>query len=260
MTVSEQFIPTDDEQESGGGGLFGLKFTPPIIGIIIAVLGIGASVGLFIYVLQPEWAKQEELKTKISTKEQEIATFQNSIARKQEAIANREQAKQQKAEVSTLFGDAKTMDTLLFDINKIVKQGKAKLNEFKPTNQETISMTLFPSSINKNLPSASPLENAFQGLPFSMELEGSFAQTQSILRNIERLEPLLTVSKLTSEIDQQTLNVEVDSQGKVIRLIDPTIKTTFNLLAIVPKSTEELAALKKAAEEKKKAEEKAKKP
>jgi type IV pilus assembly protein PilO len=82
-------------------------------------------------------------------------------------------------------------------------------------------------------------------------VEGTFAQIQSIVRNIERLEPLLVMGKFDSQVDEQTLELLVSPEGKVLRLSDPTLKTTFELLAIVPKSPEENAAKPAPAEQKK---------
>lgn len=255
MTVSEEFIPTEEEQE-GGGGILGIKLTPQIIGIAIAVLGIAASAALYFYLLQPALEQQAKLQTDIQTKQQEIEALKRGAAGKAEAQATLAREIQLRSEVSTLFGDAKTLDTLLFDINKIVKAGGAKLNLFnkKPNSQEKMAAALFPKVAN-NLPSTGPMGDRFQGMSIPMELEGSFAQTQSILRNIERLEPLILVDDkfmLALNEDRTEVNnlaVEVDAQGKVIRLTDPSLKTTVNLLVIVPKSPETFAAMQKAAAE-----------
>lgn len=241
MTVSEEWSPGEEEQE-GGGGLFGIKFTPTVIGVLIAVAGVAGAVALFMYVLQPEWAKQEELKGKISTKEAEIAQLKIGAAKIEEAKADLQREKQLKAEVEALFADQTKVDTLLLDINKVVKQGGARIQLFKPDN-EIITTTLFP----KDKPPSVPNLIQFKSLPLKLELEGTFAQTQSIIRNIERLEPLLVMGEFNSQIDEPTMRLVVDEQGKVRGLTEPMLKTTLNIAVIVPKSAEELAGATPAA-------------
>ncbi len=251
MTVSEAFIPGEGEQEGGGGGLFGIKPTPKLIGILVAVLGVAASVGLFIYLLQPEWTKQEELKGKIQTKKDEIAKLKSGIAQKEEAQRTLDREKQLQAEVNTLFGDSKTLDTLLLDINKWVKKDGAKLVGFNPADQDEIARALFVEDPKtKQKQGLGSLAN-FDVLSVSLDLVGTFAQTQSVLGKIERLEPLVMVGQFESVADLQAedtkIKVEVDPQGKVKRVTEPILRTKLNLAVIVPKSQEELAAARAAA-------------
>ncbi|MBD1938550.1 hypothetical protein [Microcoleus sp. FACHB-68] len=235
MTVSEEWGPGEEEQEAGGG-LFGIKFTPTIIGVLVAVAGVAAAVGLYMYVLTPEWTKQEELKGKISTKESEIAQLKVGAAKIEEAKVELQREKQLKAEVEALFGDQTKLDTLLLDINKIVKQGGARIQLFKPDN-EIISNTLYPDGKGPSLPNLAQ----FKAVPLRLELEGTFAQTQSIIRNIERLEPLLVMGEFSAKIDEQTMRLVVDEQGKVRGLTEPALDTTLKMTVIVPKSAEEIA-------------------
>lgn len=254
MTVSEEFIPDVGEEGGSSGGVFGLQITPKVIGILIAILGLGASVGLFIYLLQPEWAKQEEVKGKIQTKKDEIAKLKLGIAQKQEAERELERQKRLQAEVNVLFGNEKTTDTLLLDINRLVRKEGAIITVFNPTEQDEITQALFvevdPKTKEKK--GIGSLEK-FNGLSFSMNLEGTFAQIQNILSQIDRLEPLIMVGKFESvvnnEMEDKKIRIEVDPQGRLKRVTEPILKTQLNLTVIVPKSQEELAAAAAAAAE-----------
>lgn len=249
MTVSEEFIPGAGEQEGGGGGLFGIKLTPKLIGILVAVAGVAASVGLFMYLLQPEWTKKEELDGKIKTKKEEIATLQRGIAQKEEAQRALDREKQLQAEVNTLFGDAKTLDTLLLDINKWVKKDGAKLVGFNPE-QDEITRALFIEDPKTKQKQGMGSLASFDALSVSLDLEGTFSQIQSVLGKIERLEPLVMVGKFESAVTQEEdkkIKVEVDPEGKVKRVTEPILKTKLNLAVIVQKSQEDLAAAKAAA-------------
>lgn len=248
MTVSEQYYGAESgEQEDSKGGLFGIQLTPPLLGGLAALAGVAAAVAMFMYLLQPAWEAQGKLNDEIKAKDQQIASLKIGQSKKQEAEANREREKQLKTQVEALLGEEKTLDTLLLDINKIVKESGAQLKNYKPADS-SLSQALFTKD---GKPAAAGNLQGFQSLSVSLEVEGTFAQIQSIVRNIERLEPLLVMGKFDSQVDEQTLELLVSPEGKVLRLSDPTLKTTFDLLAIVPKSPEETAAKPAPAEQKK---------
>lgn len=253
MTVSEEFIPDVGEEGGSSGGVFGLQITPKVIGILIAILGLGASVGLFIYLLQPEWAKQEEVKGKIQTKKDEIAKLKLGIAQKQEAEKELERQKRLQAEVNVLFGNEKTTDTLLLDINKFVRQEGARITGFNPTEQDEITQALFVEDPKTKQKKGIGSLEKFNGLSFTMNLEGTFAQIQNVLSKIDRLEPLIMVGKFESvvnnEREDKKIRIEIDPQGRLKRVTEPILKTQLNLIVIVPKSQEELAAAAAAAAE-----------
>jgi len=69
-----------------------------------------------------------------------------------------------------------------------------------------------------------------------VEFDAPAEQTQSILRNIERLQPLLIVRDYQSSLAQAA----ADSKGKAARRL-ATITTSFQLQALIPVSPEEAA-------------------
>jgi type IV pilus assembly protein PilO len=248
MTVSEEYLSAEGgEQEASKGGLFGIKPTPTLMGVLAAVAGVAAAVAMFMYLLQPAWEAQGKLNDEIKVKEGEIARLKINQSKKREAEDNRDKQKQLKTQVEALLGEEKTLDTLLLDINKRVNESGAKLKNFKPADS-TLSQALFTKD---GKPATAGSLEGFKSLSVSLELEGTFAQTQSMVRNIERLEPLLVMGKFDSQVDEQTLELLVSPEGRVLRLSDPTLKTTFELLAIVPKSPESSAAKPAPAEQKK---------
>ncbi|MBW4495029.1 MAG: hypothetical protein KME26_18480 [Oscillatoria princeps RMCB-10] len=248
MTVSEEYYGEQSgEQEAGKGGLFGIQLTPTLMGVMAAVAGVAAAVAMFMYLLQPAQQEQEKLTNDIKAKEQEIVSLKIGQSKKQEAEANREREKQLKTQVEALLGEEKTLDTLLLDINKLVKESGAKLKNYKPADS-SLSQALFTKD---GKPASAGSLQGFKSLSVLLEVEGTFAQIQSIVRNIERLEPLLVMGKFDSLVDEQTLELLVSPEGRVLRLSDPTLKTTFEILAIVPKSPESSAAKPAPAEQKK---------
>jgi type IV pilus assembly protein PilO len=70
-------------------------------------------------------------------------------------------------------------------------------------------------------------------------MRGSYTQTESIIRNIERLQPLLVVRDFVSEIDQTTQTLRLNSQGRLTPTGQPEarITTSFQLIGVVPVET-----------------------
>lgn len=134
------------------------------------------------------------------------------------------------------------MDTLLLDLNRLVESSntqilknavRAKLKKYVPSGKaEPITDGSFGSLVNGKLKRSS----------INIEILGTYEQTQSIFRNIERLQPLLIVRDYQSSLSPES----VTQQDKVlVRRVGPTlISTSFQLQALMPLSQEEIAAVK----------------
>ncbi len=249
MTFSDDFITVGEGQELQGSAansptLFGIKLTPQIIGILIGV-GLG---GLAIYIANsfvvPVWQRYGELTTERDLKQSQIAQKQANIKQGEKLQSDLVLAKQQQTEILSLFANEKTLDTLLLDINRLVESDNAnqsrvisKLQKFEPANQsaEIINDGSFGAEVNGKL----------KRRIINIALSGNYEQTQSILRNMERLQPLLIVNEYTSTLQQDPVD---PSTG---RLPPASINTAFKLQALIPASPEEAAAAAAAAAPKK---------
>jgi type IV pilus assembly protein PilO len=226
--------------------VFGITFTPKVSGILIGLIGLGGAAYLAMNMVLPSWeifqqqqAKQTDLQSQIQQKKDSIK--QIDAVKKELA-----QAKVQQAQVLGLFANENTLDTLLIDLNRLVESGndllpgnavKAKMRKFTPDQQKTEIITdgAFGPLVNGKLKRSK----------INIEFTGTYEQTQSILRNIERLQPLLLVKDYDSKLNQETIN---DPQGKPIRMIGPVqITTNFQLQALMPLTPEEAAAQAKPA-------------
>lgn len=250
MTLSEDFdFAENGEFEEAGSAypvIFGITFTPKVSGILVGLLGLGGAIYMAMNMVMPTWetftqqqAKQTDLQTQIQQKKASIA----DIPKVKEELAK---TKVQQAQVLGLFANEKTLDTLLIDLNRLVESGndllpgnavKAKLKKFAPDalKNEVINDGSFGALVNGKL----------KRTKISIEITGTYEQTQAILRNIERLQPLLLVKEY-----QSTLLVEeaTDALGKKIRRSGPVpITTSFQLQALMPLTPEEAAAAVKAA-------------
>ena len=100
--------------------VFGITFSPSIIGLCIATIGIGISGYLITTTLQPQLAKNQELETKLAQTQDQIQQRKDNAAKIATAQQNLDRANAQKQIVLGLFASDKKLDTLLLDLNKLV--------------------------------------------------------------------------------------------------------------------------------------------
>ncbi|MBF2017449.1 MAG: pilus assembly protein PilO [Rivularia sp. T60_A2020_040] len=243
-----------DEMNFEGGGefeessaypvIFGITFTPIISGILIGVLGLAGATYMLLNFVMPAWENFGEKQNKQQELESQIEQKKSSLQNIDKIKAELAQAKSQQSQVLAVFASEKTLNTLLIDLNRLVEAGnaqlssnsvKAKLQKFAPSSEGTQPVndgslgTLVDGKLKRN--------------STEIAISGTYEQTQSILRNIERLQPLLLVKDY-----QSTLQPEVIEEGKPRRTGPTPITTTFKLEALVPMNPQEVAAAAKQEE------------
>ncbi|MUL35250.1 pilus assembly protein PilO [Gloeocapsopsis dulcis] len=243
MTITEDFIPEETIEFQPVAPIypkaFGVTLTPGVSGVLIALLGLAGSVYLVVNLLMPTWQRHQELQASRDEKNALVTQKQLAIQQTEQVRAELAQVRQQNAQVLTLFADERTLDTLLLDLNRVVESGnaqlpqnspRARLKRFVPINQspEIISDGSLGSAVNGKL----------KRQAVNIELEGTFEQTQAIIRNIERLQPLLIVKDYQSSLAQTS----GDQQAGVIQPGGPVITTSFQLEALMPASPAEAAS------------------
>lgn len=247
MTVSEDFITEDGDFEAAAPTYptaFGVTFTPVVSGVLIAVLGLAATLYLILNVVLPAFQKYQELRTSRDQKQGLVAQKQAVLQQNEQLRIDLAQARQQKVEVLALFANERTLDTLLLDLNRVVESGnaspgrntgRARLKRFVPatTAGEIITDGSLGAAVNGKL----------KRQVVNVELEGTFEQTQAIIRNIERLQPLLLIKDYQSTLAQATSN----QQGARLAGNAGTITTSFQLQALIPASADEAAQAAAAA-------------
>lgn len=241
MTVTEDFLSVEEDQAFAAAPnyptAFGVTFTPPVSGVLLAILGLAGSLYLILNLVLPTWQKNQELQATQDQKQALVQQKEATLRQNQKVKADLAQAKQGKAGVLTLFANEKTLDTLLLDVNRVIESTnariqrrsvRAKLKKFVPANQtaEVITDGSLGPDINGKL----------KRRTINIEFEAPTEQTQSILRNLERLQPLLMIREY-----QSTLVPPAESTGKAVRRL-ATITTSFQLQALIPLSPEEAAA------------------
>ncbi|PMB44982.1 pilus assembly protein PilO [Fischerella thermalis CCMEE 5201] len=248
MTLSQDINFVEDgeslEAASAYPVVFGISFTPKVIGILVGVLGFAGALYMLFNLVMPAWetfgqnqAKQGELQGQVDQKK---ATIKQMDKVKQELA----DAKQQQTQVLGLFANEKTLDTLLLDLNRLVE-----------SNNATVSINVTRAELKKFVPVSDKAEPIIDGSlgqqvdgklkrrSVNVEIIGTYEQTQSILRNIERLQPLLIVKDYQSTLAPQP----APEPGKTLVRIGPApISTSFQLQALMPLTPEDIAAIQAA--------------
>ncbi|MBG1269554.1 pilus assembly protein PilO [Nostoc sp. WHI] len=229
--------------------IFGIAFTPKIIGILVGVVGLASAGYIFLNFLMPAWESYQQQQAKSLELQGQIEQKKANIKQIDKVKDELAQAKQQKVQVLALFANEKTLDTLLLDLNRLVESGntqtslnavRAKLKKFVPVSQkpEPIIDGSLGLQVNGKLQRSS----------INADITGTYEQTQSIIRNIERLQPLLIVK------DYQATLAPVEARSPLdktpVQIGPAAINTSFQLQVLMPLSPEEVAAAAKTAPKK----------
>jgi type IV pilus assembly protein PilO len=256
MTAANEFIPGGEQaEESSGKEIFGIKLTPQIQAIAIAVVGLGIAGGIAYQFVLPEMQKTDEIKQKISEGKQTQLQLQAQIQKKAEAETKQDEAKQRLVEVTAMFASDASANTLLLDMTQLVNrinagvqgdEGKAKLTKFEPDILPTTAPAAVPGVVDpdilKDTSFGPSLAGKLRRKKYKVEFEGNFAQTRNFMRNLELMQSLLVVRNLKSELLVSNPTVEVDFlKGKIVPVVQPQaqIKTAFDLHALLPLKQEE---------------------
>lgn len=250
MTFSEEFSSQEEQDFEGEGGgypsAFGITFTPQITAIALALLGVVSSIYIFTSFVQPALESYNTLKTDEAEKQSKVEQQKSGKLDQKmvDAETKLRESESLRNQVLALFSNESTLTTLLLDIDRFVKGNNGQLNSFKPDGPITVvSDGSLGASVN----------NRLKRQRFQLEIEANFPQTQAILTDLERLQPLLLVQSLKTQLVEEKfkiklLNVkqtggEIQAQGQAVPQGKDTVKTTFALDAILPLSPEELVKL-----------------
>lgn len=269
MTAGGDFIPSDQGLDVGPDYpvIFGLRLTPPVQGVLIALLGLLGAGAMLYYLVLPEWTTYQELTAQVAQAETEVQQQEEVAKRIEQARKDLEVAQQQNREVLRLFANETALDTLLLDLNRqvdarnadlarrreqrlaqcpaIVRQNlsefeeqagplavRAQMRTYTPVRQENpvVNDGSYGAQVNGKL----------KRQVVTVELAGNYNQTSAILQSIERLQPLLVVRNLQSTLDQKSRNF-VPLPGASGCVPEPRINTSFELEALMPLTPQERA-------------------
>lgn len=248
MAAAGDFISPNDADfidEPINPVVFGIELSPQIIGAVIAILGLAGVGYLFVKLVQPVAATNATLRADIATKEGQLVSQAQELQNIAKLEADLEAAMQRRRNVYSLFASEKTMDTLLLDINQRIESSNASLGGVR---SQVTSRGIPAILVDAQLRSFTPGEKTVvedgslgEGVngkvrreTYSVEFSGDFAQTQSILRNLERLEPLLMVRDFKIQSGEVVLETVIGAGGQVVIQPKTPITTSFQIDALMP--------------------------
>ncbi|UBF27645.1 hypothetical protein K9N68_06920 [Kovacikia minuta CCNUW1] len=280
MTAGGDFVPNDPSFDTGPDYpvVFGIPLTPTLSGVLIALVGLLGGGFILLNLVQPEWQKNQDLEAKVRDKEAQVQQQQAIAKQIDDAKKELDTAKKQREEVLSLFAKEPNLNTLLLDINRQIdarNAGLAKARQAKlaacpawvrnnvDAIEKSVGDLVVKSQLTKFTPdpklsgvitdgSFGPLvNNKLKREVTAVSFEGNFAQTQSILRSIERLQPLLVLRNVEFVVGDGTpgravTNRLYEVQGNTVRFLsncqpEPKITTTFQMEALLPLTPEETA-------------------
>ncbi len=248
MTAVGDFVPPNDADlidEPINPVVFGIELSPQILGVLIALLGLGGAIYLFVKVVQPVAATNATLRADIATKEGQLVSQAQELENIAQIEAALAAAMERRRQVYSLFASKETMDTLLLDINQRIESSnaalngvrnqvrsrgipallvEAKLETFKPGEQAVVTDGSLGEAVNGKLKRET----------YSVSFSGDYAQTQSILRNLERLEPLLLIRDFKVASGEPVAETVIGGGGQVVVQPKVPLTTSFEVDALLP--------------------------
>lgn len=268
LASEEAFLPDGAEQEGpppppGTLVLGPLKITPQIQGAAIAVVGVALAGVVGWKLILPAMTQTQELETKISELNNNIEGQKKRKAKLQEVTSQLESAKQEKENVMALFGKNDFLETLLFDVNKIVvEKHKGTIQKFNPVKNSSSGWILGETPAGAaGQPAAAPaaaapaaggaeaappgpkLSEAIKGVTIQVEMQGKWEQQQAALQDLERLPAMVLMDQFVLEVDRSNQKLLSSRVNQYTPEGEPKLNTSFNLLAVVPLPAEELEKL-----------------
>ena len=231
MTFADDFA--SDELEEDYPSAFGITFTPPIIGIAIAVAGITLSIYGFMKYVKPAQATYQQTITQKDTLQAQLNSIKSGdlqlkLAQLQSDLNEK---KVLKARVLSMFTSEDDLETLLIDLNKFIATNQGNLTQYQPdSNVSTVSDASLGSGVQGKLKK--------KGI--SMTFEGTFNETKQILQDLERLQPLLMVQSISSTVTEKPTAILTSSNSSIVPQKQAELRTRIRLDAILPMSQAEL--------------------
>jgi type IV pilus assembly protein PilO len=246
--------------------VFGVEFTPKVQGIALAVLGLLGSFALYNFVVKPVQEQKTVLEAEVAQKQAQVDQQRASLQDRAALQAQLDAAIEQRVGVYSLLGDAQTLDTLLLDINQQIQNSNAAIADVLRADparldnaqlsalgltreqiqrvktqfagESQIQKQLFSSELLRFNPSPSSLvvdgppelNGKLERVTIDVSMQALFPQTLSIMRNIERLEPLIIVRDLQQSIAPPPTGVTEEDLLGISRLL----LTDFTLEVLVP--------------------------
>lgn len=226
MTLTGEYSPNSlpGQEQPIYPTIFGITFTPTVSGILIGVFGLGLAAYMGNLLLVPALQESQKLSDSIAQKQADLSQKNETIKQVNAVVTSLNQAKSRNQEIRGLFSSQEALDTLLLDLNRVIVQNQAEMLKFEPD---------YAASGIVNDGSLGPeLNGKIKRQVTTVAFKGTFNQTLSIFQVIDRLQTLLVIQNLVSELQQNPDKGSISNK----------ITSNFKLIAYVPLTPEELAA------------------
>jgi type IV pilus assembly protein PilO len=239
MTLGGDYMPMDGREAEAPAypKVFGLTITPLVGALLLTLLGAIGAWLLWTNLVSGTLDRNRELKADIAAKENQLVNQADTQKQIAEAKTKLQSAQQLQADVRSLFASEDSLNTLLLDVNERVQSVNAGITD--PAKRATLSrfdLNTEESGVINDSSLGTEVNNKLERRVYDVEIKGTYPQTESIIRNIERLQPLLVVSGFNSKLEQSTQKIVLDNQGRLAPAQQPDtrITTAFKLQALVP--------------------------
>jgi len=227
MTFADN-IPEGAGSEIDYPTAFGITFTPTVTGILIGIGGVLLGIyGIFNFV-QPAQIRHGNLKADVVQMRQRV-DFEQQKAESfslREAEAKLGEVRARRDAIGTLLAPPSALDVFLTDLSRVVAVNGMELDAYQP--QGVV--------ILEDQPSGSGVQCKLQQQTLPINLEGSYTQIQSLLRDLERMEPVLFVKNLSLNLKQSEGGeiLVVNDKGEALpnQQPQPELQATWTLEAV----------------------------
>jgi type IV pilus assembly protein PilO len=250
MTANLSAAQQSDGGTEGGISLFGMTLTSKVLGIGLAVIGVGlAGYGVTQFVIPKNEEIQNNTKS-IEAKKTSVADLDKKLKSKGDVNQRVEAANVKNKYVLSLLPSVDSIDTLVRDINAQVPK------------TIVVSLPPFSFDLEGTLQEFTPkgvVDTAqYRTYSYGISFDSTFPEMLKTIQNIERLKPLLIVKDLTltkkaipPDLFKLPGNIPEDKKKQILDNFPPVLTTKFTLIAYVPFTDAERKAAEAAAAPKK---------
>lgn len=242
MTFAEDLLDEEKGLDGDYPTAFGITFTPMVIGISLGILGIVGFGYIQLNTTNAAKAKFQETKTQLDQKQAKLDQmnqpgFDAKVADLKSELADQ---KALKSRVIAMFTNQDDLETILIDLNNFISLNQGELLKYNPESRVSI--------INDNSLGAD-VNGKLKRKGFTLDVKGTYGQTQSILQDIERLQPLLMIRSYSSKVSEEPTALLTNNSTELVPQDSAILTTNLKLDAILPLSQSELEAARKAEAE-----------
>ncbi len=257
MTFSDE-LPEEEQLEEEGGNYpeaFGITFTPLVSGIILGVAGVIGAIYLWFQLVQPKQQEYDDLVSQRNQLQDQIEAQPDLRDRLNELEGEINQVRSQQNQVLALLSSRESLDVLLFDLEQTIERTAAQIGPVEVAGEnsefqlESFNPQMATPQVVEDGSFGSAVDGKIQRKTYSLEVTGTYSQTQQLLRNLEQLQPLLLVNNFSTQIAEEPQGRFSFEENRFFPINTPQLQSTFQLEAILPVDPEVLREMEQQQEE-----------